>query len=182
MKKKYIVLYISIILLILILIFNIYRIKNNKTPNIDEYVHVENTEFYEDKIFPKNMSKIEIGYDGKKDLVELYKGIYKIAKIYIPKFNSIETQEQLQTYYQKNSEQIIQDLGISKYEELEKLYEKVYMNKSSFEYISSEILVDTLKITSQKITFDLKIIFNENDEIIIDVDFPKNENEIIKFL
>lgn len=182
MKKRYIFLYIIISMLIAILIINIYTIKNDKSKNVNDYGYIDNSQFYEDKIFPDNIEKIVVGYDGNKDLVELYKGIYQVAKVYIPKLNSLNTEEQLEIYYQKNAEEVSKNIGINTYEELKEFYKKVYINKSSFQYSSSEIVLDTVKVTNNNIIFDLKIIYNKNDVIVVSVNFPKIESKTIKFL
>ena len=60
MKKKYIVLYCIIAILVCILIFISTKYKYERT--IDQYVPGEPSNFYEDKIFPSRFSKIEINY------------------------------------------------------------------------------------------------------------------------
>ena len=180
--KKYLFLYISIILLTMVLIFNVLNGNNLNIKQDEQRYQGNNTEFYKDKIIPNNISKLVIGYDGDTDTIELYKGIYKVVNLYIPTFNSMQTNEQLQIYYEKNSEKLLQDIGVANLDELKGLFDKVYINKSIFEYNSSEILIETIKTSSKNIEFDLKIVFNKADEIILHVDFPKSKSGLIKFL
>lgn len=180
--KKYLLLYISIILLTIFLIFNLLNVNKLDSNQEERRSQGDNTEFYKDKIIPNNISKLVIGYDGDKDTTELYKGIYKVVNLYIPILNSMQTDEQLQIYYEKNSENVLQDIGIVNLDELKNLFDKVYINKSVFDYKSSEILIETIKTSSNNIEFDLKIVFNKADEIILHVDFAKSKNGLIKFL
>ena len=180
MKKRYIVLYCVIAILVFILAFILIKYKRVKT--IDDYVPNDTSTFYEDKIFPSKFSKLEIGYNGENDLLNLYKNIYKLVYVYIPGVNNINTENGIKKYYENNKEKILKDLGISNIEEFTEFYKKIKLNKSELNYKSCEIIEDTIVINDKEITFSMKILYNDNDEIMVDVNFSKSIEGLVKFL
>jgi len=180
MKKIYIVLYCVIAILVFSLIFILVKYKNVKT--IDDYVPGDTGEFYEDKVFPSNFSKLETGYNGENDLLNLYRKVYKLVNVYIPSINNINTEKGINKYYENNKEKINEDLGIYDINEFIEFYEKTKINNQELLYKSSEIIKDTIVISEKDITFKMKIIYNENDEIVLNVYFSKDAEGIIKFL
>ncbi len=181
MKNKLVILLCIILILLVLLIVILVNIKNKSNSNFDDYTHKSTEEYYEDKIFPAKFSKLEIGYNGKNDLVNIYKKTYLLINKYIPSINNIESSTAVLEYYEKNKETLETDLGIVSENEFKMLYSDVY-NKEDLKYISCEILVDSIQKEDNKINFDLKIIYENNIQMVVKVEFSTNKDGIIKFL
>ena len=186
MKKKYIIFAITILILFVVLLFNLLFIAKKKKAqaeeNIDNYVYVENKEFYANKIFPVNFYRVELAYDGYQNLNELCEKIYKLVYNYIPELNKFDSKERVMEYYESNAEQISKDIGISNKNDFITFYNKVYINSDTLEYKNCEILLDSAKKTSSQITFDMKITYNEDKEVILNVCIPNSKAKSVTFI
>lgn len=129
-KKK--IIEIILLVLLLVCIICILVIKYVKTNTIvdDKYsqedleiIDNEIENYLSDKITPKGMAKLYGKYEGNNDLNDMYRGLYKFVN-YLPTLSkkiNFDDDKEIMSFFEKNTVEIEEKLGITELEEFEKI-------------------------------------------------------------
>ncbi len=191
MKKRTIFILIILMLIILLaLVCTKFIVENIRKNKVVDGIHTQQDldimdeqidSYLSDKITPSGMSKLYGNYKGENDLNDIYRSLYNFVN-YLPKlskkieFNSADS---INSYYEKNKEDIKSSLGISNYEEFAEFIE--YLNEIGYQkkkFINCEIDSSTFKNESNYFSFDIKFNFEDfNNEFKLKLNFANYKSK-----
>lgn len=172
-KKIKIILIIFIILnLIMLGVLTALILLTNKkieqeNNNMLNNVTIQQIDEYHGRIYSKNYSKLLYSYKGNISLEYFYEMTYKIVH-YLPDLNSIisnYTEDQLQTYYTQNQEQITKNTGLTDLNSFKLLCEKIKGFNKQTEYKESTLDMLSYETSEEHDSFKLKIEYKDGNKI-----------------
>ena len=199
-KKKKIILVILIVLaIILVICFSILnKYKNAEKKYETEIVDGQYTQqdldiiqesvesYVSDKVVPTGISKLYGKYKGENELSDLYRGIKKVSD-YIPliseKLNG-KSDADIKKYYDANKKEVTQNTGIIKSEDFVNFAKYILEFNLLKTLSSSAIMTDTISADEDFLMFDLKLVYEDNQEVIIKTYFKNvddEQDELFKF-
>lgn len=195
-KKTIIFVFIFCILIVILLFFIILK-NNSKLSEVDNETNMEsyenalkeaNEEFLEKKeIVPDNFNFLVRLYEGDVESSYIYSRIYQIVFETIPdiynKFKDSD-EEKIFNYYDENSENIFDELGIDNKEEFVK-FVNVVCNLNNIEYDSSIFDIKTLQNNDRYSNLNLQINFKDENKIVFNLNIINKQEDgkpILKFL
>lgn len=192
-KKKKIILVILIILgislVICLTVLNQYKNSEEKydTETVDgiytqkdiDIIQESVDNYVSDKVVPTGISKLYGQYQGNNDLSDLYRGIKKVSD-YIPliseKLNG-KSDTDIKKYYDTNKKEIIQNTGIIDSEDFVNFAKYILEFNSLKTLNSSAIITDTISTDDNFLMFDLKLVYEDNQEVIVKTYFKNIDDE-----
>lgn len=181
MKKKLIIGMLLICVIVLIVLVGILKsLKMANDENIDYFEQVAQKDYNLGKIIPQNFTTLYREYEGEANTEIWYEKIYQFVNNYIPE---IQKAKNLQDYYNQNEKKIKSDLGITSYDDFEKLAQKI-KNLKSVEFKDSAFDVASLNIDEDFLAIKLTIFFYKEEELELKfVVYPTiKENRYVSFL
>lgn len=192
-KKKKIILVILIILgislVICLTVLNQYKNSAEKydTETVDgiytqkdiDIIQESVDNYVSDKVVPTGISKLYGQYQGNNDLSELYRGIKKVSD-YIPLISEKlagKSDTDIKKYYDTNKEEIIQNTGIIDSEYFVNFAKYILEFNSLKTLNSSAIITDTISTDDNFLMFDLKLVYEDNQEVIVKTYFKNIDDE-----
>lgn len=192
-KKKKIILVILIILgislVICLTVLNQYKNSAEKydTETVDgiytqkdiDIIQESVDNYVSDKVVPTGISKLYGQYQGNNDLSELYRGIKKVSD-YIPLISEKlagKSDTDIKKYYDTNKEEIIQNTGIIDSEDFVNFAKYILEFNSLKTLNSSAIITDTISTDDNFLMFDLKLVYEDNQEVIVKTYFKNIDDE-----
>lgn len=180
-KIRKILLILLAVLFVIFILLSLFK-KKEELPTYGEYtqediniIQKEVEEYYSDKITPIGMSRLYGQYNGMNELNDLYRKLNLFVK-YLPKVAKISSEEEAYKYYNSNTEDIKDNLGIMTLDEF--ITFTNYLNSVNYngeKYISSIIEEDTYKYSRGYLTFDLSFSFeNFDNEFKLKVHFANS--------
>lgn len=192
-KKKKIILVILIILGISLItcltILNQYKNSEKKyeTETVDgiytqkdiDIIQESVDNYVSDKVVPTGISKLYGQYQGNNDLSDLYRGIKKVSD-YIPliseKLNG-KSDTDIKKYYDTNKQEITQNTGIIDSKDFVNFVKYILEFNSLKTLSSSAIITDTISTDDNFLMFNLKLVYEDNQEVILKTYFKNIDDE-----
>ena len=172
-KKIKIILIIFIILNLIMLgvLTALILLTNEKNEqennNMLNNVTIQQIDEYHGRIYPKNHSKLIYSYKGNISLEYFYEITYKIVH-YLPDLNSIisnYTEDQLQSYYIQNQDQVKENTGLTDFNSFKLLCEKIKGFSKETEYKESTLDMLSYETTEEYDKFKLAIEYKDGNKI-----------------
>lgn len=188
-KKKIIKLIIVLLILVFILIGITFLIKFiTKDELVDgkytakdlEIIEEQVDSYLSNKITPSGMATLYSKYDGDNDLNDIYRGLFGLVD-YLPTISKkvdYNDNEKIEKFFEKNKEDIKNNLKINGVEKFKKFI--AYLNKVGYtgqEFISCEIDDTTYSNTVKYLSFDVKFKFEGlEDAFKLKVNFSRRNS------
>ncbi len=186
MRKKDILKSIIVILVFILIGAMVILDYISKNKMVDEFYTQEDLDiideglenYMSDKITPKGLSKLYGAYDGDVDINEMYRGLYKFVN-YLPTLSKkvkYENDDSIYKFYEKNSADIKENLGMVNEEEFYSFVK--YLNKIEYKgqkFIDCKLDSTTFKNGNKYFSYNLTLNFEGlNNEFKINVNFANN--------
>lgn len=130
---------------------------------------------------PTNIHVLLAKYGGSIKPKTISKFTYNFAYRVIPHYYDLIKQGKLKEndkfFYQLNKKMILAETGIDNYEDFKKLIQKIAGLNSNLEVESMIIPIDSVKTFYNDFGSQLKIKYQENDEITFDLQLGNRSNE-----
>ena len=172
MKKKYILISISVLLIVGISIFIILKYTSNKNKKIVLNTTETYEQYIEDKVIPNRAILLIDCYVGNLDRNEFYKSLYKLVHNLPEIIDGINlTDDDVEKYYISNKELINDSLGIEKKKDFEKMAEYLKRFSNIGKYKTSKIIDGTLEDSQRYFKFNISCVFEGSDNKETEINF-----------
>ena len=158
---------LGILLLVLVLI-SIIITSDKKPEDVLAYI---NSDEMKDGVTSPDMIHIVLGlYKGELNPKALSKSTYIFISEIIPEYSSkLKNEKQVEKYFDKNTERIKLELGITGKKDFKELVEKVQKLKGNLNLEYATFDKDSVKVNRNNTQADLKIKYYENPELTFNI-------------
>lgn len=187
MKKKKInlkkLIIIMLILLTVLLTLMILRLKARTYKETFNYIYSEDMD--EGTFSPEMIHLVIAAYEGDENPKAITKATYNFITNLIPKYlNECVRENNIESYFENNKEQIYLLTGINNKDDFNKLIQEIKKLSGDLQFEYAQFDRETIKKNNNNLTVELKIKYLNQEEISVNLKINNkvnSSNPTIKF-